>query len=76
MPLPEEVLEPVLRESVDSLLHKKERNFKVMKNAASTRQQLIKTGNMHLARLANIMKQYPEMEKPVIVIALDEAEFE
>lgn len=73
--VPEEVLQPVLKESIDSLLHRKERNFKVLKNSASARQQLMAAGNNHLSQLATIMKQYPEMERPVIVIALEEADF-
>jgi len=47
--VPQEVLQPVIKESIDSLLHKKERNFKVIKNAAKNRQQLMKVGSSRLS---------------------------
>jgi hypothetical protein len=35
----------------------------------------MRAGNSHLTQLVKIMKQYPEMEKPVIVISLNETDF-
>jgi hypothetical protein len=48
-------------------LQKKEKNFRALKNS---RGDIIRAGNKHLAELAQVMREYPEMEKPVIVIAI------
>jgi hypothetical protein len=71
--IPEEVLSPVINEPVHRVLQRKEHNFRALKNSSKTGS--IRAGSRHLEQLAQIMKQYPEMEKPVIMISISEAEF-